>query len=143
MIRISPDFYMEFWNFWIFYGFCHFKIFFKHFLPIIGNYQSCGLLAQRYGCVLVVVWCIILCLWIWILRYECQKHMIHIFSEKLVKKFFARENFLLYFNTHIICLRIFWASKDCFSDVYADFSHYHLATLLQFHDPVCRQCTVG
>ncbi len=32
MIHISPDFYTEFQNFRIFFGFCNFLIFFQHFI---------------------------------------------------------------------------------------------------------------
>ncbi len=39
-------------------------------------------------------------------------------------------NFPLYFNTHITRLRIFLRLADCFAEVYTDFYHYQLATLL-------------
>ncbi len=38
MIRISPDFYAEFWHFRIFYGFCNFLIFFNIFSLSINTY---------------------------------------------------------------------------------------------------------
>ncbi len=62
-----------------------------------------------------------------------KKIKVCIFRGKTVKKFLAWRSFPLYFNTHITYLRIFKASTDCFSDMYTDFSHYHLATLDQWY----------